>query len=292
MLTLTDIKRRIKTIKDTKQITKAMYLISSSKLNKALDQYKRNTAYFNRIRSTMKDIAEHTDEEIAHPWLVNRGGSRAAYIVISADKGLCGPYNHNVLNKAMDHMSNYDGETFTFVVGQIAREVFNRKGYTVDVEFLYASQNPTYYNAREIAEDIIRLYDMEMMDEVYIAYTHMVSSLKQEPRIIKLLPVEQSTFTDIESDFTFEEDMLYHPSSNELFDLLIPHYVIGVLYGCLVQSFASEQKARMTAMDTATDNADDMMSKLQKQYNRARQAAITMELAEIVGGVEALKNMR
>jgi len=284
-----EIKRRIKTIQETKQITKAMYLISSSKLNKALGRYKANLLYFNKIRQTLKDILVHS-HDISHPFCQHREGRRTAYIVIAADKGLCGAYNHNVLEEAIRHMKDKE-EKYIFVIGQIARDFFLRKGYNVDIEFLYASQNPTFYNAREIGEDIINLYKNNMMDEVYIIYTRMESNMAQHPRVIKLLPIDLSSFQDIELDYDYSGDILYHPSPKAVFDLLIPKYVIGLIYGALVQSFASEQQARMMAMDTANKNADDMIANLQLEYNRARQESITNELAEIMGGVAALNKI-
>jgi len=281
-----EIKRRIKVIQETKQITKAMYLISSSKLNKALGRYRANLLYFNKIRQTIKDILVHS-HDISHPCCQPRKGGRAAYIVIAADKGLCGSYNHNVLQEAILHMENKE-EKYIFVVGQVAREFFLRKNYNIDIEFLYASQNPTFFNAREIGEDIINLYNNNMMDEVYIVYTRMESNFTQYPRVMKILPIELESFKDIELDYDYSGDILYHPSPEAVFDLLIPKYVIGLIYGALVQSFASEQQARMMAMDTAIKNADEMISKLQLEYNRARQESITQELAEIMGGVAAL----
>lgn len=281
-----EIKRRIKTIKETEQITKAMYLISSSKLNKALGRYKSNLLYFNKIRQTLKDILMHSSD-ISHPFCQHREGERTAYIVIAADKGLCGSYNHNVLEAAINHMKDRK-EKYIFVVGQVAREFFNRKGYDIDVEFLYASQNPTFYNAREIGEDIINLYKNNMMDEVYVVYTRIESNMSQQPRVMKLLPIELDSFKDIELEYSYSGDILYHPSPKAVFDLLIPKYVIGLIYGALVQSFASEQQARMMAMDTANKNADDMIAKLNLEYNRVRQESITNELSEIMGGVAAL----
>ena len=283
-----EIKRRIKMIKETKQITKAMYLISSSKLNKALARYKANAAYYAKVRSTLKDILFHTQLDIGHPFLIPREGGRTAYIVISSDKGLCGEYNHNVLNKAVEHMKDKK-EKYIFVVGHIAREFFLRKNYNIDVEFLYASQNPTFYNAREIAEDIIGLYKAQMLDEVYVVYTRMESSTNLVPKVMRILPVTRSNFEDVELDSDYKGEIYYHPSPKAVLDLLIPKYVIGLVYGALVQSFASEQQARMMAMDTASRNADEMISRLQLEYNRVRQASITNEIAEIIAGAEALK---
>ncbi len=285
MLSMSDIKQRIKSIQETQQITKAMHLISSSKVKKALHKYESNKAYQEKVRFTLKDILKHS-ESIEHQYLEHNEGDRAAYVVISADKGLAGGYNHNILNLALSHMQDKT-EKYILTVGYMGRDFFTREGYMVDVEFLHTAQDPSVYNARQIAYDILDLYENRVMDEVYVAYTAFISPLKQEPRILKLLPVELEDFEDVGSmDYT--ADMLYLPSPREVFDRLIPEYVIGLLYSTLVQSFVSEQYARMIAMDSATKNASKMINKLTSDYNRVRQHQITQEIAEIVGGADAL----
>jgi len=288
MINTNEIRHRIKTIQETRKITKAMNLIASSKFNKTLTKYKANLVYFNKVRYTLKDILAHS-QDLTHPYCELREGKRAAYIVIAGDKGLCGSYNHNILNYAYDHMKDKE-EKYIFVVGQIARDFFVHKNVNIDIEFLFASQNPTYFSAREIAEDVLNLYQNDMMDEVYVAYTYIESPVKQSPRVIKLLPLERSNFEDIELTEHYQTEILYHPSPKDVFDLLIPQYVIGLVYGALVQSFASEQRARMMAMDSASRNADDMIDKLDLKFNQARQSAITQEISEIVGGYMALSN--
>jgi len=287
MESIADIKYRMKSIKEMRQITKAMHLISVAKMKKAMARYEANASYFENVRKTLKDILAHT-HDIHHPFLEHRTGGRAAYIVIAGDKGLAGGYNHNVLQTALDHMKDKE-EKYIFTVGQIAREFFTRKGYMVDVEFLHVAQNPSLYNARQITGDIVDLYKEHLMDEVFVVYTHMISSLKQQPRVLKLLPVEPSDFADIELDTSFRGDIFYEPSPKAVFDLLIPQYIIGIVYATLVQSYASEHSARMRAMDSATRNADKMLKELSMKYNRARQAAITQEIAEIIGGSSALE---
>jgi len=287
MENMSDIKYRIRSIGQTRQITKAMHLISIAKVKKALSRYEANATYFQKVRSTLKDILVHT-HDIHHPFLEHRPGGRAAYIVITGDKGLAGGYNHNVLQKAVQHMDEKE-EKYIFTVGQIGREFFARRNYMVDVEFLHIAQNPSLFNARAIAYDIIELYKEHLMDEVFVVYTRMISTMHQEPQVIKLLPVETSDFEDVSLETTYRGDILYEPSPKAVFDLLIPQYVVGLLYATLVQSFASEHSARMRAMDSATRNADKMISDLRMDYNRARQAAITQEIAEIMGGTGALE---
>lgn len=285
MLSMSDIKQRLKSINETKQITKAMHLISSAKVKKAMQRYESNKSYQEKVRYTIKDILKHS-ESIEHVYLEHNEGGRAAYIVISADKGFAGGYNHNVLNLALSHMQD-KAEKYILTVGYVGKNFFEHEGYMVDIEFLNTAQDPSLYNARQIAYDILDLYENRVMDEVYIAYTAFLSPIKQEPRVLKLLPVEMEDFQDV-TTADYSADMLYLPSPKEVFDRLIPEYLIGVIYSALVQSFVSEQYARMVAMDSSTKNATKMINKLTSEYNRARQHQITQEIAEIVGGADAL----
>lgn len=286
MSSMGDIKHSIRSISEMEQITRAMHLISTSKMRKAIARYESNYIHFERVQSCMKDILQHS-RELSHPYIGESEGGRAAYIVIAADKGLCGGYNHNVLNLAYGFMQRSE-ERYILTVGQEARAFFDRRKYMVDVEFLHVSQNPSLYNARNITSDIIELYEGGLMDEVYIVYTKFHSVLRQEPRVLKLLPISASSLIEVETETQYSAELEYHPSSKEVFDMLVPQYVIGLVYGCLVQSYASEQCARMTAMESATNNAEDMIEKLSKEYNRARQQEITREISEIMGALEAL----
>lgn len=286
MASMGDIKHSIRSISETEQITRAMHLISTSKMRKAIAKFESNKIYFERVQSTIKDILLHT-RDISHPYIGESDGKRAAYVVIAADKGLCGGYNHNVLNLALDHMQKND-ERYILTVGQEARAFFDRRKYMVDVEFLHVSQNPSLYNARNITNDILELYENNIMDEVYIVYTHFISVLKQEPIVQRLLPLSMSNLRGVETEVEYTAELDYHPSPKEVFDILVPQYIIGFVYGCLVQSYASEQCARMTAMESATNNAEEMIENLTMEYNRARQQAITKEISEIMGALEAL----
>ncbi|MDD5016654.1 MAG: ATP synthase F1 subunit gamma [Eubacteriales bacterium] len=286
MASMGDIKHSIRSISETEQITRAMHLISTSKMRKAISRYDSNHVHFERVQSALKDILAHS-HELSHPYIGESEHGRAAYVVIAADKGLCGGYNHNVLNLAYDYMQQSE-ERYILTVGQEARAFFDRRGYMVDVEFLHVSQNPSLYNARNITQDILELYDNNIMDEVYVVYTQFASVLRQEPKVLKLLPLSVSNFENVDTGTQYSAEMYYHPSPREVFDILVPQYIIGLVYGCLVQSFASEHCARMTAMENATNNAEDMIDDLTKKYNRARQFAITNEISEIIGALEAL----
>ena len=281
-----DIKHSIRSISETEQITRAMHLISTSKMRKAISKFESNHVYFERVQSAIKDILLHS-HDISHPYIGESNGGKAAYVVIAADKGLCGGYNHDVLNLALEYMQKSE-ERYILTVGQEARAFFDRRKYMVDVEFLHVSQNPTLFNARNITTDILELYENGIMDEVYIVYTHFISALRHEPKVLKLLPLSMSNLMEVQTETQYNAQLEYHPSPKEVFDILVPQYIIGLVYGCLVQSYASEQSARMTAMESATDNAEKMIDKLSKEYNRARQQAITTEISEIIGALEAL----
>ena len=287
MASMGDIRHSIHSISEMEQITRAMHLISTSKMRKAVVKYESNHVHFERVQSALKDILTHT-RELVHPYVGESDGGKAAYVVIAADKGMCGGYNHNVLNLALSTMQK-SRERYILTVGQEARAFFDRRGYMVDVEFLHVSQNPSLFNARNIAKDILELYENGIMDEVYVVYTKFISVVRQEPRVLKLLPLSISNFIDIDTETQYTAELFYHPSPKEVFDILVPQYIVGLLYGCLVQSYASEHCARMTAMENATNNAEEMIGNLTRQYNRARQFEITNEISEIIGALDALK---
>jgi len=286
MASMSDIRHSIRSISDMEQITRAMHLISTSKMRKAVAKYETNHTHFVRVRTTMKDILQHS-HDLSHPYVGENEGGKAAYVVIAADKGLCGGYNHNVLNLAHKEIQK-SAERYILTVGQEARVFFERKGFTIDVEFLHVAQNPSLYYARGITEDLLELFDNGIMNEVYVVYTHFISVMRQEPRVLKLLPLSMSNFVDVSAEAQYSAEMHYHPSPKEVFDTLVPQFIIGLVYGCLVSSLASEQCARMIAMESATNNAEERIGDLTMQYNRARQAAITAEISEIIGALEAL----
>lgn len=287
MQNMSEIKHRIDTIGQTRQITKAMQLISSVKMHKAVERFEANALYIDRVRAIIKDILVHQGE-IQHPFLSRREGNRTAYLVIAGDKGMCGAYNHNVLRLADDQIAQ-TGEEYIFTVGHMATDYFNRHGMMVDIEFLHTAQDPALYNARQISEVLIDLYSQNLIDRVVIIFTRMISTLRQSPVSLPVLPLSLETLADAALESQYRGAMIYEPSAEAVFDTLVPEYVTGIVYAVLVQSFASEQCARMRAMSSATDNADDMIAKLQMEYRRARQAAITNELIEIVSGTNAVR---
>ncbi len=279
-----DIKRRIRSVSSTKQITKAMELVSSAKLRRAREKLEKTRPYYNTIVRSIRDILTSTSG-IRHPFLEKREVKKAAYIVITADRGLCGGYNNNVIKLTEENIKNKDNAVI-IAVGQKARDFFKKRGYNLAEEFVHISENPNYSHAREIGDIVINLYKMREIDEVNIVYTQFESTISQVTKIMKLLPAENVVEKGDRKKTTLVE---YEPSPEEVLDYLIPKYIHSVIYGAMIEASASEQAARRNAMESATDNAQEMIENLKLSYNRARQASITQEIAEIVGGAEALK---
>ncbi len=276
-----EIKHRIKSVSDTHQITKAMELISVSKMRKAMEKQAVNAAYFNSVRSTIKDIMRHSTD-IRHKYLVHRPNDRTAYIVIAGDKGLAGAFNSNVLNMAWEHMQTRPVH-YVVTIGQMARAFFENKHQPVDLEFTHAVTNPTLHDARGIMRDILDLYDRNLMDEVIVVFTRMYSTASQKPEMVRLLPIVESDIPGEETS-SFTGEILYDPSSKEVLNVLVPQYLVGMIYSVLIHSFASEHASRMLAMSNANKNADKMLEALNLEYNRSRQSAITTEILDLVSG--------
>ncbi len=287
MSSISDILYRMKSVKQTRQITNAMHLVSTSRMRKAIRDIEQNKAHFNHALETMKSILEHTDG-LNHPYLTHRQGSRTAYIVIAGDRGLAGSYNNDILNLADSSMRKKD-VVCIFTVGNVATEYFHRSpDFNVDAQFEGVVEHPAINISRDIVEMVTNLYDAELIDELRVVYTHFSSNTAHKPVDFKLLPIELSDFADEESALQYgARELLYDPSPELVFDALVPQFMIGFMYGALVNSYASENSSRMNAMQSATDSADDMMKKLNLQYNAVRQLTITNELSEIVSAAGA-----
>ena len=294
MANMHEIKFRIKSIRETKQITKAMKLISAAKLKKARQLLEQTLPYFDKVKLTMEDILVHSGDinGLFFDTRENKKHRKIGYLILSGDKGLSGGYNHNIIKYAESKIE-VDKDYILFIAGQMGRSYFTRKGYNVDPEFNYPVQDPTVFRAREIAEMMVEKFIKNELDEVYIIYTLMVSTIKLEPHCMKLLPLDLNSLREelgiTEGTVDKDDSLIYEPSPQAVFSMLVPKYVKGIIYGAMVEAFTSEQSARMTAMDNATANADKMLHSLNLYYNRARQAAITQEISEIVGGAAALE---
>ena len=294
-----EIQDRMKSIKDTMKITNAMYMISSSKLKKARKALEETEPYFYTLQSTMSRILRHLPdmEDIFFKDTSNiaEGKKKKGYIVVTADKGMAGAYNHNVTKLAEEKLAESEKDNnMLFVLGELGRHYFEQKGITIDEEFKYTVQNPSLNRARNIGEKILELYLAEELDEVYIVYTKMVNAVTTEAQLDQLLPLKKADFggnMHIPIDIHMEE-LALKPNANAVMDRIVPNYIIGFIYGALVESYSSEQNARMMAMEAATKSAKEMLHDLNILYNRARQAAITQEITEVIAGAKSQKKKK
>lgn len=284
-----EIKRRIKSVNSTKQITKAMELVSSSKLRKARERLDKIKPYYNTVRDAINEILEDAGNVKSKYFEGAREVKRSCYIVVTADRGLCGGYNSNVIKESVLSMRDKN-DVSIIVIGQKGRDYFKKSNYDIAGEYVNVIETITFKDAKKISALAMQLYEEEKADEVYMVYTSFISTISQKTEVVQLLPLakvpEKEETTEDTDDFEY---ISYEPSVEQLFDYLVPQYVESFVYGGLVESSASEQGARRVAMESATDNAIEMIDKLTLTYNRARQAAITQEISEIVGGAEALE---
>ena len=291
-----EIQSRINSIHDTMKITKAMYMMSSVKLRKARQKLEDTEPYFYGLQDQIKSILYHFPT-MQHLFFDNRNSDmheqikKKAFIVISGDKGMAGAYNHNVLKLAEEHLKAHKNNKL-FVLGELGRHYFEQRGIEIDKQFHYTVQNPTLNRARNIAEELLELYRKEELDEVYIIYTSMVNAIQEETQIRQLLPLKKASFNvKLPADIPMEE-LALKPSPEAVMDRIVPDYVVGFIYGALVESYSCEQNARMMAMEAATKSAKDMLHELDILYNRARQAAITQEITEVIAGAKAQKRKK
>lgn len=296
MSNMREIKLRIKSINETRQITKAMKLMSAAKLRKAKQQYDATMPYINKIRDVLVDIVLHTaiiDSKYFED-RKNKPNKKVGYLVLTGDKSMAGGYNSNILKMAEIEIRKAENPVI-YNAGYIGREHFRKKGYNMKPEFFFPVQDPTIRRAKKITDQLLKEFLSGELDEVYLIHTRLETVLKMEPTVVKLLPLDVETIKhDLqiseESARKSDESLTYEPSPSKVFDVLFAKNTKGIIYGAFVQSYTCELSARMTAMDSATVNADEMLQSLNLFYNRARQASITQEISEIVGGAAALKS--
>ena len=281
-----EIKLRIKGINATMKITKAMKLISAAKLKKARAMHEATMPFFNRIQNTMSNILQRLPEmeSVYFDKREDKKDRKKAYIVISSDKGMTGGYNHNVLKMAESVIEKEN--SIVFPIGKVLIEKFAKDGYTIDTDFGVEEYIVDVDTARTISSYMIKLFKSGTIDELHLVYTHMQSAISLKPKTLKLLPLDKDAF---DAEEITSEVLEFEPTPQVVFDILASKYVKGILYGGMVEAFVSEHSARMNAMDNATTNAEKMINKLTLNYNRARQAAITQEISEIVGGSAAIE---
>lgn len=288
MASMREIKRRIRSVNSTGQITKAMKLVSTVKMQKARKDLESTRPFFNIVQKTISSIV-NSSKGISHPYLEQREVKKTLYIVMASDRGLAGGYNNNVCKLALKYMEERNKADIELItVGRKAKDFFERRGYKINKVYIKISEEPKYSNAKEIEENIMQLYSEGKVDEVYLVYTSFKSTIDQKPMVKKLLPVDTSDFQE-ESQEQRRTLMIYEPSPESVLEYIIPKYIASVIYGAMFEAAASEQGARMTAMDSATKNAEEIIDNLTLHFNRARQAAITQEITEVVSGAEALK---
>ena len=273
-----EIKNRIRSMESTKQITKAMEMVAASKLRRAQAQVLNSRPYFEILYATINDIVD-SNRDFSSPYLMPRTVKKTAYVVIAGDRGLAGGYNSNILKLCHGEMAGK--EVTVLPIGKKAVDFFKNKKLPILTENYMEAEDISVGDCFSIAKMLCKGYRNGEYDEIKVGYTNFVSVLSQTPATLKLLPLLRQT-TGREG--TVSTDILYEPDPIEVFDSIIPEYLGGILYGALCESRAAEQAARRTAMDSATQNADDMIADLSLKFNRARQAAITQEITEIVAG--------
>ena len=285
------LKERIESIQDTMKITNAMYLISSSKLRKARQNYQNVLPYFTRMRDTISRVVPHLPDEPVHPFFHEREKENPirAYVVLTADKGMAGAYNQNLL-KFLKEQCGSDPNARFYVIGQTGYRALLHKDPRLVEEFHYGATAPTLQRARDITVDAIDDFKSGKLDEIYLIYTKIQNALTSEPVMERLLPLDREHLKPAPKglgDPRGEVEMF--PDAKTVFEQTAPIYMHGMIFGAMTESFCAEQSARMTAMDSATKSATDMIHALQLEYNRTRQGAITQEITEIIGGASAVQ---
>ena len=293
MATTKDIKNRIKSVKDTQKITNAMFLIASTKLRKAKSELDFTRPYFSMLQGEIKRIFR-TVKEVENKYFYPVSGEREfpgsyGYLVITADKGLAGAYNQNVIKEAIRLMSEHENPKL-FVVGEYGRHYFTAHNIPIEQSFLYTAQNPTISRARVISNLLLDLFNRRELAKIYIIYTDMQNAVNSQACSTRLLPFHRTQFI---VPGTYEKEVTrpfeFVPSVEEVLDNIVPSYVTGFIYSALIDSFCSEQNARMTAMDAANKNAQKLLDELSVQYNHIRQSAITQEITEVSSGAKSMR---
>ncbi len=282
-----EIKQHLKAVEQTRQITNAMYLLSTSRMKKAMQHVDFNLFYLQRLRTTIKDVLSKTkNNDLTNRFIEDNGKGSAVFVVVTSDKGLCGGYNSAVVKLAMEKLSHYDDYPIVISLGIVGDKMLRDKGIVPVYSWYGASQHPTMNLASQVANKLIGLYLTDDFHEVYVIYTEFHSASVQEPKCVRLLPLLRRDFADLESEGNKTAEMIFEPSIDVVFDQLVYQYVTGFMFDVFMQSSASENIARMNAMQSATRNADEMIQHLSTELNAARQLQITNEITEISAAVE------
>ena len=280
MQKVSEIRHHINAVEETRKITNAMQLVATARAKKVIPKMEYNETFMRQVQSVMKDLllSPHLAE---HPYLAWRSHRRRCYVVVSADKGMAGSYSAALLSHAWKDIQKKVGrreDMHLISVGLMGDAFFRARGVVPDVQMGGASQDPSLYNARQLAQDILERYDGWQTDQVFIVYTPFLNGAAAAPVIHRLLPVRISDFVEVEGT---PQSIDYHPNESRVFNELVPQYVVSYVFGALMHAYASEHISRMAATQSATRNADEMLGRLRLEYNLARQAAVTQEVAEI-----------
>lgn len=290
MASMKDIKRRRTSVQSTQQITKAMKLVSTAKLQKARSHAEDSKAYFNCMYKTMTSLLAKAGN-VNHPYVQSNGCATKAVVVVTSNRGLAGGYNSNIVKLITG--GDFDKETTRiYAVGSKGLELLKHRGYNIVEDYSEAIDAPAYDDVKRITDRLLADYINGEIGEIYLAYTFFKNTVSHIPTMLKVLPVEASDAVAGEEEEVSAIDkitpMNFEPSEEEAIKLLVPKYVSSILYGAFVEAVASENGARMQAMDSATSNAEEIINDLELKYNRARQGAITNELTEIIAGADAI----
>ena len=288
-----EIKTHIESVQETRKITNAMYLIASTKLRRARAELDNTRPYFQALRGEIKRIFR-TANDVDSRYFFPTGDDtplEGTYgcLVITADKGLAGAYNQNAIRRALELLEQHP-DTKLFVVGEYGRRYFAQRQIPIEHSFLYTAQNPTMARAREISALLLDGYDRGELKQIFVVYTDMASAMSFQARSTRLLPFHRTYFAPPDGERAVTEPFEFLPSVTAVLDSMMPSYVSGFIYSALIDSFCCEQNARMTAMDSANQNAEKLLGELSLEFNRVRQSAITQEITEISAGARAQRN--
>jgi len=289
---LRTIKRRISSVKSTQKITRAMELIASSRIIRAQQRVEAARPYSEEMRRLMSSVAANASS-IDHPLLKERDEvSSVGTVVVTADRGLAGAYNSNVIRAAERDMREHGKDNRLFLVGKKGVTYFRFRGYEFEESWMGNSEQPRVEDARNVAKAVANEFSDGKVDQVKLAYTRYESALRQRPTVVQLLPLPQEELEELQEEQKDEQrpQYVFEPDPEQILNYLLPRYVEGLILQGLLEAAASEHAARRRAMKAATDNADDLMDSLTRNYNQARQAEITTEIMEVVGGAEALRS--
>lgn len=286
MASMRDIKRRKGSIQSTQQITKAMKLVSTVKLQRAKLRAEQSKAYFNCMYETVNSMLAKTGN-LNHPYLKAGDSTKKAIIVITSNRGLAGGYNSNIV-KLITNGDFVKEDLVIYAIGKKGKDALHRYGYEIAEDYSDVIEEPSYVDAMSISQTLLNAFAAGEIGEIYLAYTGFKNTVVHEPKLLKLLPVEPAQSAANAQETGSKAMMNFEPEDDEALDLIIPKYVTSLIYGGLVEAVASENGARMQAMDSATSNAEEMIDHLSLMYNRARQGSITQELTEIIAGANAI----